>query len=74
MRLIDADTVLKRLQEWNTRDSIDKALFNFAENRICEAPTVDAIPISAIEDIKTEIRQLTINYDKSLDYKDTLTG
>lgn len=33
MRLIDADLVLKRLEEWNTSDKMDKALYNFARNR-----------------------------------------
>lgn len=36
MRLIDADLVLKRLEEWNTSDKMDKALYNFARNRIVE--------------------------------------
>ena len=39
MRLIDADLVLKRLEEWNTSDKMDKALYNFARNRIVEQPT-----------------------------------
>ena len=39
MRLIDADKVLERLQEWNTSDKMDKALYNFARNRIVEQPT-----------------------------------
>lgn len=39
MRLIDADLVLRRLEEWNTSDKMDKALYNFARNRIIEQPT-----------------------------------
>lgn len=42
MRLIDADKMIKRLQEWNTSDVYDKAFFNFAMNRIIEQPTVEA--------------------------------
>lgn len=46
MRLIDADEMIKRLQEWNTQDNMDKALYNFALNRIIEQSTaydVDAV-------------------------------
>lgn len=38
-RYIDAERLIKRLQEWNTRDTNDKALYNFAMNRIIEQPT-----------------------------------
>ena len=38
-RLIDADSMVKRLQEWNRNDDMDKALYNFAFNRIMEQPT-----------------------------------
>ena len=37
-RLIDADEMTKRLQEWNRNDDIDKALYNFAMSRIIEQP------------------------------------
>ena len=40
MRLIDADAMLARLEEWNTSDSTDKALYNFTLNRILEQPTM----------------------------------
>ena len=40
MRLIDADDMIKRLQEWNTQDSMDRALYDFALRRILEQPTV----------------------------------
>ena len=39
MRLIDAEEMIKRLQEWNTKDAMDTALFNFALHRILEQPT-----------------------------------
>lgn len=39
MRLIDADSMLKRLEEWNTSDKMEKALYRFAEMRIIEQPT-----------------------------------
>ena len=41
MRLIDADAMMKRLKAWDTNDTIDKALYNFALNRVLEAPTVE---------------------------------
>ena len=41
MRLIDADAMLARLEEWNTSDSIDKALYNFTLHRILEQPTIE---------------------------------
>lgn len=39
-RLVDADEMLKRLQAWNTSDRMDKALYNFAWDRIMEQPTI----------------------------------
>lgn len=48
-RLIDADEMLKRLESWNTDDEMDKALYNFTLSRIIEQPTVDAIPVSYIQ-------------------------
>lgn len=41
VRLIDADAMMKRLKAWDTNDAIDKALYNFALNRVLEAPTVE---------------------------------
>ena len=41
MRLIDADAMLARLEEWNTSDSTDKALYNFTLHRILEQPTIE---------------------------------
>lgn len=47
MRLIDADAMLKRLESWNTKDRMDKALYNFAHMRIMEQPTISQwIPVS----------------------------
>lgn len=40
MRLIDADAMVVRLEEWNTSDLTDKALYNFTLNRILEQPTI----------------------------------
>ena len=44
MRLIDADAMLVRLEEWNTSDSTDKALYNFTLHRILEQPTIEPQP------------------------------
>ena len=41
MRPIDADAMFARLEEWNTSDSIDKALYNFTLHRILEQPTIE---------------------------------
>lgn len=41
MRLIDAEAMMKRLEEWNTNDSIDKALYNFTLCRINEQQTIE---------------------------------
>ena len=41
MRTIDADAMLARLEEWNTSNSTDKALYNFTLHRILEQPTIE---------------------------------
>ena len=41
MRLIDGDAMMQRLEEWNTSDSTDKALYNFTLHRILEQPTIE---------------------------------
>lgn len=42
MRMIDADAMMKRLKAWDTNDATDKALYNFALDRVLEAPTVES--------------------------------
>ena len=49
MRLIDADAMLARLEEWNTSDSTDKALYNFTLHRILEQPTIEPERKDALE-------------------------
>ena len=44
MRPIDADAMIDRLKEWDTKDKTDKALFNFTLNRINEQPTIHPVP------------------------------
>lgn len=55
MRLIDADAMMKRLKAWDTNDATDKALYNFALNRVLEAPTIKPerkmIPAKPIEKV-----------------------
>lgn len=41
MRLIDADEMMKRLKAWDTNDAMDKALYNFALDRVLEAHTIE---------------------------------
>lgn len=43
-RLIDADAMIDRLKQWDTKDKIDKALYNFTLNRVNEQPTVQSEP------------------------------
>lgn len=38
--LIDRQKMIKRAKEWDTKDKIEHALYNFAMNRILEAPTI----------------------------------
>lgn len=38
---IDRNAMLARLEEWNTSDSTDKALYNFTLHRILEQPTIE---------------------------------
>lgn len=51
-RYIDADAMLARLEEWNTSDSTDKALYNFTLNRILEQPTADVVKAVRCKDCK----------------------
>ena len=44
MRLLDADAMIDRLKEWDTKDKTDKALYNFTLNRINEQPTIHPEP------------------------------
>lgn len=44
MRAIDADAMIDRLKEWDTKDKTDKALYNFTLNRINEQPTINPEP------------------------------
>ena len=50
MRPIDADSMIKRLQEWNTEDAMDKALYNFCLCRILEQPTIEMKQMEWIDD------------------------
>ena len=41
--LISRSELLKRLEEWNTSDETDRALYNFALHRIIEQPTAYSV-------------------------------
>ena len=41
--LISRSELLKRLEEWNTSDETDKALYNFALHIIIEQPTTYSV-------------------------------
>lgn len=41
--LISRSELLKRLEEWNTSDETDKALYNFTLRRIIEQPTAYSV-------------------------------
>lgn len=43
MRPIDADAMIDRLKEWDTKDKTDKALYSFTLNRINEQPTIQPV-------------------------------
>ena len=51
MRLIDADELEKRIKPYDTADTMDKALYNFALHEIVCMPTVDVL-----EQIRDEIK------------------
>lgn len=53
MRLIDADAMLERLQEWNTSDDMDKALYRFTLDKIIEQPTAFDVD-KVVEQLKSE--------------------
>lgn len=44
-RYIDVEAMIKRLEKWNTSNDMDKALYNFALNRIIEQPTADVVEV-----------------------------
>ena len=57
MRLIDAD----KLQEHSYETLLIIGHNGYTDDCVKEAPTVDAIPISIIEDIKAEIKSICEN-------------
>ena len=65
MRLIDADVMLKRLEAWNTKDNIDRALYNFAYHRIIEQPT--AYDVDKVVDGVNEALDRLFNFCEEID-------
>lgn len=59
MRAIDADAMIDRLKEWDTKDKTDKALYNFTLNRINEQLTIQPAQ-------PERIKGLWIEYDDGI--------
>ena len=60
--LISRSELLKRLEEWNTSDKTDKALYNFALNRIIEQPTAYSVD-KVVEELESELKKGNIAID-----------
>lgn len=43
--LISRSALIKRVEEWNTKDDFDRAFYRFTMSRIIEQPTIDAVPV-----------------------------
>ena len=65
MRLIDADAMLERLESWNTKDEMDRALYNFAWHRIMEQPTAYDVS-KVIEELNKEQEVWLRGYEQTL--------
>ena len=59
--LISRSELLKRLEEWNTSDETDKALYNFALHIIIEQPTAYSVD-KVIEELGENARRYTKKY------------
>jgi hypothetical protein len=59
MRIIDADKILERLQEWNTSDDMNKTLYRFTFNRIMEQPT--AYDVDKVVERLKELNKYNLN-------------
>ena len=57
--LIIRSELLKRLEEWNTSDKTDKALYNFALHRIIEQPTAYDID-KVVEELEEKARTVNV--------------
>ena len=69
MRAIDADAMIDRLKEWDTKDKTDKALYNFTLNRINEQPTIQPETIHC-KDCRKHNKKLGFDENYNLTYKD----
>lgn len=58
MRLIDAVRLINSLERWNTNDARDKAMYNFAMNRIIEQPI--AYDVEAVVKELKELKRIEI--------------
>ena len=57
MRLIDADYMLHKMETTKEQPitEMEHYAFDFGKELLRQSPTVDAVPISVVEDIKAEI-------------------
>lgn len=53
-RYIDADEFEKRIKPYDTNDSVDKALYNFAHNKMLDTSTADVVERSAYDQVRWE--------------------
>ena len=71
--LISRSELLKRLEEWNTSDKTDKALYNFALHVIIEQPTAYSVE-KVIKELEENASRYTKKYTTPYGnngYKDT---
>ena len=57
--LISRSELLKRLEEWNTSDKTDKALYNFALHIIIEQPTAYSVE-KVVEELEEKARTVNV--------------
>lgn len=51
-RYIDTDEFEKRIKPYDTDDHMDKALYNFAHNKMMDSPTADVVEVVRCKDCK----------------------
>lgn len=59
---VDRAEFFKRIEPYNTPDKTDKALYNFALNKMMETPTADVVGREKIDKAIAEIEQAICSY------------
>ena len=72
--LISRSELLKRLEEWNTSDETDKALYNFTLRRIIEQPTAYSVDKVVEELNKAKDEIASKDYCMSINDKEKCDG